>query len=313
MKTIRTLLAPVASALLVLVGATAPRPATAQTYHEFYRLYNGTDHFYTADQAELRQAIVGGYTFEGVLGSVAKGQLKGTVPLYRLFNGRDHFYTTDIVERGRAESPSGGYHFEFIAGHVPMDSVSYATTAPVYRLYNGTDHFYTASLEERGFAQGVGYTAESTPFRVFVAVPWTRARRPLYRLFNGVDHFYTSNPVEFATAQAPGPRPYHYESELGYVAATSEFQTTALYRLYNGTDHFYTTSADERDRAIGLGYRTEGVAGYVRTTPATGWKQVFRLYNGTDHFYTTVPWEVGYAEGAGYRSEPGAFYVRTMP
>ncbi len=318
----RQSIANVIATLLLLVGPAAIRPATAQTYRELYRLYNGTDHFYTVDREEVQRAIIGGYGFEEVLGSVATRQLKGTLPLFRLWNGRDHFYTTDIVERGRAESPSVGYHFENIVGYVPSGSVSYAATAPVYRLFNGTDHFYTGSIEERGFARGVGYTLESTPFYVFVTPPWTTAHVPLYRLFNGVDHFYTTDFLEAARAQVPPtpvssgiePQgPYHAEGISGFVAVTQEAGTVPLYRLFNGTDHFYTTDLAERNRAEGIGYRYERIAGYLRATPANGWVQFNRLYNGTDHFYTANRWEVGNAEGANYHVEPSALYIRFIP
>src|SRR5438552_486191 len=72
-----------------------------------HRYYNGTDHFYTTDTAEINEESA--YAHEGVAGYVFATKEPGTVPVYRYYNGEDHFYTIDFNELGNGRS---GYALE---------------------------------------------------------------------------------------------------------------------------------------------------------------------------------------------------------
>jgi hypothetical protein len=102
---------------------------------------NSTDHFYTANPAELGQGA-GGYIFERSEGYIFTSQQAGTVPFYRYFSSSagNHFYTTNFAELGGG---GGGYVYEGIAGYIYPSQV--AGSRPLYRFYNGAvrDHFYT--------------------------------------------------------------------------------------------------------------------------------------------------------------------------
>jgi Repeat of unknown function (DUF5648) len=137
----------------------------------FYRLYNGTDHFYTADRNEAVRAQNGGYKYEGLAGyigpsdDVCVNMRCGS--LYRLYNGTDHFYTADWNEA--LSAASGGYKYEGVAGVVCLASCTGGLTSsggytykyvPLYRLYNKVDHFYTTNAAEVYSAENGGYAYE---------------------------------------------------------------------------------------------------------------------------------------------------------
>ncbi|KAJ6631299.1 hypothetical protein B0H10DRAFT_2206986 [Mycena sp. CBHHK59/15] len=83
-----------------------------------HRLYDGADHFYTADDAEKDEALEdGGFAYEGVAGFIYETPECGSVPLYRLYNGQDHFYTADEDESRDAQE-NRGYGAQGIAGYV---------------------------------------------------------------------------------------------------------------------------------------------------------------------------------------------------
>jgi len=123
---------------------------------EFYRCYNGNDHFYTLSADNVRMS---GYTNEGTEGRVYFTPISGTTPLYRLWNGRNHFYTIDAAERDRAIS-SHGYSFEKIECYVYRTQMP--GSVPLYRMYSSGkgDHFYTIDLDEKNRALGFGYVDE---------------------------------------------------------------------------------------------------------------------------------------------------------
>jgi Repeat of unknown function (DUF5648) len=83
-----------------------------------YRLYDGTDHFYTTSIEEMERALALGYRREGQVGFVFSSQESNTVPLYRLRHPQtgDHFYTISTVEV--AASTKVGFVKEGIVGYV---------------------------------------------------------------------------------------------------------------------------------------------------------------------------------------------------
>jgi Neuraminidase-like domain/Repeat of unknown function (DUF5648)/Salmonella virulence plasmid 28.1kDa A protein len=126
-------------------------------FPRFYRLFNGTDHFYTTSAAERDSAVDGGYLLEGVEGHPFDDLAPGTVPLFRLVHPQtgDHFYTANEPEVSSAIQVSG-YRGEGIACWVAPDKID--GTMPLYRLFRPTmaDHFYTTSAAERASAIEAG-------------------------------------------------------------------------------------------------------------------------------------------------------------
>lgn len=84
-----------------------------------YRLYNGTDHFYTRSLGERDSAVRAGWRYEGIAFYFYASQKDGTIPLYRLYHSAntDHFYTTDKSEKDSAVKIHG-YRYEGIEGYV---------------------------------------------------------------------------------------------------------------------------------------------------------------------------------------------------
>lgn len=116
-----------------------------------------TDHFYTANFAELERGR-NGWVLEGIAGYVSPARVVGMVPLHRYWNptNTDHFYTTNWGELGRGKY---GYAYEGIAGWVyPQRGVG---RAALLRYWNAAigDHFYTTNRNELGSGRN-GYVYE---------------------------------------------------------------------------------------------------------------------------------------------------------
>jgi hypothetical protein len=83
-----------------------------------YRYYNGFEHFYTSNSAEIgtiSPGVVGnyGYASEGIAGYCYGSPTSGTVPLHRYWNGREHFYTTNGQEIGTTTNGAvGNYNYQ---------------------------------------------------------------------------------------------------------------------------------------------------------------------------------------------------------
>ncbi len=127
----------------IAYGIVYPNAPGAQRFLRYFTP-NGTNHFYTANVAELGQGG-GGYIFERSEGYIFPAQQPGTVPIYRYLNPGviNHFYTTNFNELGGGR---GGYIYEGIAGYAYPTQV--AGSRPLYRFYSpgGTDHFYTLTF-----------------------------------------------------------------------------------------------------------------------------------------------------------------------
>ncbi|KIM28133.1 hypothetical protein M408DRAFT_70389 [Serendipita vermifera MAFF 305830] len=85
-----------------------------------HRLYNGSDHYYTADADERAIKLTQGYAVDNVpnAGFVFANPVAGTIPLYRSYSAsaKDHFYTVDHKEH--LLSFNIGYVDDGIAGHI---------------------------------------------------------------------------------------------------------------------------------------------------------------------------------------------------
>jgi hypothetical protein len=98
----------------------------------FHRYFNGRDHLYTTDEAEIGTIVANGiagkdgYKYQGIACYIyqnSKAQ-KSLKPLYRYWNGIDHFYTLKVGEVGsRTLNKVGknGYEYEGIAGYIWAD------------------------------------------------------------------------------------------------------------------------------------------------------------------------------------------------
>jgi len=131
-----------------------------------YRAWNGSDHFYTSNEAEYN-GLPNKFTKEGIACYVAIRQDPGLTPLFRLYKSSidDHFYCISPDERDMAVS-SQQYQYEGIIGYVtptqngtftelyrplhPSSGDSQHITTALYRAWNPKigDHLYTTSVAE---------------------------------------------------------------------------------------------------------------------------------------------------------------------
>ena len=146
-------------------------------------------------------------------------------------------------------------------GFFGSGSTSAYPAGSVFRIYlpwNG-EHFYSSwypevqSIVSRGARfEGVHFTA-----------PQTATAKPIYRFWvQGNLHFYTIDEGE--RAYVANVLKFKPEGVAWYAETTPVAGTKPIYRLYNprSNDHLYTASPQERDSAISIGYRSEGVAFY---------------------------------------------------
>lgn len=130
-----------------------------------------------------------------------------------------------------------------------------ACRAGIVRAYHDRDgvHLYT---RDRAEALALGFRIEADPF-FFVYPTAQPGTAPLHRCLLGRAHrLYTLD----AGCEGSGAA---YEGVLGWVAMGPVCGARALYRLSTRDNHFYTVDATERDFAVSIGYRDEGVAAYV--------------------------------------------------
>lgn len=105
-----------------------------------YRLYDGTDHFYTTSVEEMERAFALGYRSEGQIGFVFSSQESNTVPLYRLRHPQtgDHFYTISSAEV--TASTNLGFVREGVVGYVYATAPLQPVTAKVVPKGRGEDN-----------------------------------------------------------------------------------------------------------------------------------------------------------------------------
>lgn len=121
-----------------------------------YRLRrpSANDRLLTASCDERHSAVLrGGFTDEGVMGTLSSAEGPGLVAVYRFSYGAPlrHFYTVQKAEGERAR-----YRFESVVGYAA--SAQAAGTIPLVRLFNRRtgDHLYTSSETEASRAQTQG-------------------------------------------------------------------------------------------------------------------------------------------------------------
>ncbi|KAF8195262.1 hypothetical protein K438DRAFT_1827164, partial [Mycena galopus ATCC 62051] len=129
----------------------------------FYRVYQASTvtHAYTTNTIIVQNAILEGWTLQGVAAMVFVTQEVSTVPFYRLYNAADtdEFYTLNTTELDMAMQ--NGY--ALVAGD--PETYIYQTqicgSVPFYRLHStaGKDDFYTISEAEMDeYIANQGYT-----------------------------------------------------------------------------------------------------------------------------------------------------------
>ena len=82
------------------------RTSASAGFAPLYRAWNGSDHFYTTNEAEYN-GLPSQYAREGIAGYVSPSAIGGHSPLYRLYqpNIDDHMYTASQSEYDNAASP----------------------------------------------------------------------------------------------------------------------------------------------------------------------------------------------------------------
>ncbi|KAJ7059106.1 hypothetical protein C8F01DRAFT_1059170 [Mycena amicta] len=118
-------------------------------------------HFYTSNDAEMKQVIAtGGFTFEEESPSVFTSQLQFSVPLLHLTKASigGHFYT--ILQSEANTAIANGYAMAGITAYVYPTQLCGST--PIYHVFNPStsDDFYTSFLFEKTSAQSSGYTTD---------------------------------------------------------------------------------------------------------------------------------------------------------
>jgi hypothetical protein len=226
--------------------ASAPDPTP--NYLNVYRLCNNSAHLYTEDLAERDNALLNGWTYEGIMLEAPSSATP--IPVYRLVNNSsgDYLYTTSSVEENQAIN--SGWTYQGIAWYVN------GTTPQTYRFYINGYHFYTTDLNE-------ALTITNTPGVHYEGVAFGYSQGsslPVYRLRyepNSSIHLWTADVNEAISLNNAG---WTYEGIAWYASDTAT--NTPVYRLYNGSVHFYTDSTIERDQAINAGWTYEGIAWY---------------------------------------------------
>ena len=114
-----------------LFKSSADIPGTV----DVYRLFKGIigDHFFTTDGAEKSSSVLGGYTYEGVVGKAYSEPGPDRVEVVRYFRPStgEHFYVTTIEDSQRAGWLTGlGYVKEGTAFYAPTDPTDTPTTEP---------------------------------------------------------------------------------------------------------------------------------------------------------------------------------------
>jgi hypothetical protein len=143
-----------------VTGYAYPAQHHVKPVHRYWHAAN-TDHFYTADPAEIGVTNHGetgkhGYVSEGVAFHVFTHHHHGLVPVYRYYSGAstDHFYTTNAAEIGttqQGQAGNHGYTCEGVLGYV--SPTHFHGGIPVYRYFKPGDHFYTSNAGEIGATQ----------------------------------------------------------------------------------------------------------------------------------------------------------------
>ncbi|MFC5222837.1 hypothetical protein [Bifidobacterium leontopitheci] len=150
-------------------------------------------------------------------------------------------------------------------------------------------------------AQGTDSTKSAARLQVSYAVFDNGDKTPVYRVINKKTrfHHFTASRNEYLTLIRGG----QWQSEgIPFYAAK---KGTNVYRLYypkNGA-HFFTKSAAERNAAMKVGWRYEGVAFHVHED---GLRDVYRLYNpytGDRLFSTYSEWRAVGRVTFGWRQE----------
>ena len=96
--------------------------------------FGGSEHFYTIDMAQVKEAAPGGWKNEGVACYVSPAQIAGTVPLYRLYTFRGFVYPDGSTAREDDQfyTIDGKQKFEAMAqGYQLVGTEAYVWTQPV--------------------------------------------------------------------------------------------------------------------------------------------------------------------------------------
>ena len=157
---------------VAFLGAHA---ADCRALQPVYRYFNGKDHLFTINAAEIGTTTPGatgnmGYRSEGIgfyaystaitTCPTSTGTASTPVAVYRYFNMLNHYFTTNPNEIGTTTpgaTGNGGFKSEGVGFKAYSSTAALAlrtstTLTPVYRYYSLTnlDHYYTTNANEIG-------------------------------------------------------------------------------------------------------------------------------------------------------------------
>lgn len=129
-------------------------------------------------------------------------------------------------------------------------------------------------------------------------------------LFRGVNsngsHLYSTNEGE------QNERHFRLEGPAGYIFSQPRGGAAPLYRMTSRTgDCLLVVDRNDVQRAIGWGYREDGVIGYIATAQLPGTVPFYRLVkpDGSAHFFTTSEQERAETLRRGWKDEGITGYV----
>lgn len=130
----------------------------------------------------------------------------------------------------------------------------------------------------------------------------------LFRLYHpgNNSHFITNSPVEVCNATSAG---YVYD---GQVFMSQASQDKPVFRLQKNSQYLYTLSTAERDFAITLGYKFEGIAFYAvdEVAHSETARPVYRFSNNGGYLYTISAAERDNWIAEGFKYEGIGFYLK---
>jgi hypothetical protein len=255
-----------------------------------FRLYNKNNggNLITSDGCEAQAAMKYGYVYDGQVFTASSTKTK---PVYRLERNGMYLLTSTNTERDAAISRYG-FRLEGVAFY-GVDPVTNASSAlPVYRVSSKNGgYIYTISAQEanklasEGYRiEGVAFYAQENPGNAIVAT---------YRLAhpNGIYLFTTS-----AAEKDVAARSYGYRIEgVGFKAMTGmNAYNLPLYRLAGSSGYILTNSINERNYAVSIGYRDEGITMYTdKMNSKTVLNPVYRLAGPTgSYLYSSSSQEI---------------------
>lgn len=267
--------------VLMLMGAAAFALGQMDANERRVRIIEGPRIFDVSDHSAKIEWVT---NFEGANHVVYRvaGSNQEWQSSYHRGGGTHHFLVLDNLEPGRR------YEWQILTRDGDVRKDGQFRTAGRWRRDHDHDHDRD---HDRGGYGDYGYSARVA-------------------LFRGVNsdgsHFYTTNEAE------QNERRFRPEGPAGFILGQPRDGTATLFRMISRTgDCLLTVNRDEVQRAIGWGYREEGVVGYIATAQWPGTQPLYRLVkpDGSGHLFTASVEERERTLRRGWRDEGITGYV----